>query len=78
MLWPKCRWQDGATGSPRFGSRVLSVNCSLFDFDPLLPLLPPALYQVQKRWLVLARSPTAVALAESRDVHDRFVAAHLP
>lgn len=57
---------------------MLSVNCSLFDFDPLLPLLPPALYQVQKRWLVLARSPTAVALAESRDVHDRVVAAHLP
>ncbi|XP_004396950.1 PREDICTED: uncharacterized protein LOC101366564 [Odobenus rosmarus divergens] len=72
------RLQDGTTGLARCGVQALSINCALVWL--LLPLDPSAAFPLPRvgeggwAW----RAPSHSSRAESRGVHRRFVAAHLP
>lgn len=88
FLWPLRTPQDAVDqmGDYRMGPQAFpglgAGPCpSTFPFLVLTPFCPSCSLpsaRCRKWWLVLVCSPTMVALAESRGVHDRLVAAHLP
>jgi len=72
------RLQDGTTGLPRCGVQALSINCALVGCYSLWTLLQPSLCRMWEKVAGLGLPPSHGSIAESRGVHRRFVAAHLP